>query len=555
MIRPRTFGGVLFAIVFIACEPIAFAQISVALANPAAVRAGVIAIPLRQQSPNDVWPSHLVLKPKDGGPSFDGVIAWIGAKPAPTERTWTQSQEQLDIRPIEMAPQNQSPQESGSVVLLAKTPRDIHGALVVGTSTVEPVWFDVAEIEPDPAKLPLKLGDTYALPDPVAPAEWFRWWLLADAADRKPPAAAGDEVQQLFAMYRAQLWQAGIERIERQSPGVAAEIRERLTAVSVESNAGHPAMRKACWIADADSLSQLLSILISTDRSDEKCMETALSFIRSISPVTMWPESDDGRALHFAACNSSPEEIVIQFSWLEAPNLPPLAMRLPPNGIARITVDRPAELMPDPLSGEPSPIVGTLLMTWPNNATRMQVAPAQSIIRPPGYSLGLFLPTLSLADAQVGKIQPLPLTWSTTASVRRKFGHWEIFAECLRAEVRIEDQLEVTLGDSVRTMARIQVGEAGVRKVNSSSGSGAPEVRTDSFADRWRCVIEVPEEWLPMEGKGRPFVIGVSRFTSGPSSRQTAIAAAPPWQVGPPLIQLEAAKWIDPPIQRVNASP
>ena len=139
--------------------------------------------------------------------------------------------------------------------------------------------------------------------------------------------------------------------------------------------------------------------------------------------------------------------------------------------------------------------------------------------------------------------------------MRRKFGHWEIFAECLRQEVRIEDQLEVTLGDSVRTMARSQVGEAGVRAVNSSSGSGAPEVRTDSFADRWRCVIEVPEEWLPMEGKGRPLVIGVSRFTSGPSSRQTAIAAAPPWQVGPPLIQLEAAKWIDPPIQRVNASP
>lgn len=120
MIRARTFGGVLFAIMFIACAPIAFAQISVALANPAAARAGVIAIPLRQQSPNDAWPSHLMLKPKNGGPSFDGVIAWIGAKPAPTERTWTQSQEQLDIRPIEMAPRNQSPQESGSVVLLAK---------------------------------------------------------------------------------------------------------------------------------------------------------------------------------------------------------------------------------------------------------------------------------------------------------------------------------------------------------------------------------------------------------------------------------------------------
>ena len=151
---------------------------------------------------------------------------------------------------------------------------------------------------------------------------------------------------------------------------------------------------------------------------------------------------------------------------------PPLAMRLPPNGIARITVDRPAELMPDPLSGEASPTMGTLLMTWPNNATRMKVAPAQSIIRPPGYSLGLFLPTLSLADAQVGKIQPLPLTWSTTASVRRKFGHWEIFAECLRKETRIEDELDITIGDSNRPIGKFSPNVCGKKfelKINLKS--------------------------------------------------------------------------------------
>ena len=555
MIRKRMVCAVVLVIACGHLETNSLAQISAAVDHPAAARGGVMAIPLHQQSANEPWPSHLTVQRIDGAPAFEGVIAWIGAKAPPTERTWTQAQEQLDIRPIAMAPRDINPELSGTVVLLAKTPRDIGGALAVGISKVEPAWLELAEVEPDTAKLPLNCSETYALPDPIAPAEWFRWWLIADRLDRNPPPAVGDETQRLFALHRAQLWQAGIERIERQSPGVAAEIRERLTAVCVESEAAQSMKPKASWIANAGVLADILSNLIATDGNDEKAMQRSLSLIQSISPVTFWPEADDGRAIHFAACNASPEEIVIQFAWVEAPSLPPLAMRLPPYGISRIAIDRPAELMPDPLTSEQSPTVGSLLLTWPKNSTRINVAPAQSVIRPPGFSLGLFLPTLSLADAQTGKIQPVPSSWSTTASIRRKFGHWEIFAECLRKETRIEDELDITIGDSNRPMGRIRVGEAGLRKVDLPSGASAPEVRTDSFADRWRCVVEIPEEWLPANANGRPFVIGISRITNGPSSRQTAIAAAAPWQIGPPLLQLEASKWIDPPIQRVNASP
>ena len=139
--------------------------------------------------------------------------------------------------------------------------------------------------------------------------------------------------------------------------------------------------------------------------------------------------------------------------------------------------------------------------------------------------------------------------------MRRKFGHWEIFAECLRQDVRLEDELDFRIGDSDRQMARIRVGEAGLRKVDTTSSNATPEVRTDSFVDRWRCVVEIPEEWLPADANGRPLVIGISRFTNGPESRQTAIAAATPWSVGPPLILLEASKWIDPPVKRVITSP
>jgi hypothetical protein len=551
--KMRVFEALSF--VYLGFVTVASAQISVAMEHPAAVRGGVLAIPLQRQSASDAWPARLEIQPSGGGPVFDGVVAWIGAKQIPLSRTWTQSQEQLDIRPIANAPTETDPEKSGAVVLLAKSPRDISGALRVANSNVDPTWLELAEVEPDPAKLPLSLQAPYALPDPTAPSEWFRWWLLADQADRKPPPPAGDEIQRLFALHRAQLWQAGIERMERQSPGVAAEIRERLTAVCVETGANKPDSARASWIANADSLAALLSNLISADRTDEQAMQSSLTLIRGISPVTIWPEADDGRGIRFAACNASPEEIVVQFAWVEAPSLASLAMLLPANGVAHITIDRPAELLHDPITGEPSPTVGSLLLTWQGNSIRLSVAPEKNILRPPGYSFGLFLPTLSLADAQTGKIQPVPAAWSTTASVRRKFGHWEIFAECLRQDVRLEDELDFRIGDSDRQMARIRVGEAGVRNVDSTSSGAAPEVRTDSFVDRWRCVVEIPEEWLPADANGRPLVIGISRFTNGPESRQTAIAAATPWSVGPPLILLEASKWIDPPVKRVITSP
>ncbi len=537
---------------FITAAP---AQISVAMEHPAAVRGGVLAIPLQRQFSSDAWPARLQIQPSGGGPVFEGVVAWIGGKQIPLARTWTQSQEQLDIRPIANAPAETDPEKSGAVVLLAKSPRDISGALRVANSTVDPTWLELAEVEPDPAKLPLNLQAPYALPDPSAPSEWFRWWLLADQVDRNPPPPAGDEIQKLFALHRAQLWQAGIERMERQSPGVAAEIRERLTAVCVEPGANKTDGARASWIANADSLAALLSNLISADRTDEQAMQSSLTLIRGISPVTIWPEADDGRGIRFAACNASPEEIVVQFAWVEAPSLASLAMLLPANGVAHITIDRPAELLHDPITGEPSPTIGSLLLTWQGNSIRLNVAPEKNILRPPGYSFGLFLPTLSLADAQTGKIQPVPAAWSTTASVRRKFGHWEIFAECLRQDVRLEDELDFRIGDSDRQMARIRVGEAGLRKVDTTSSNATPEVRTDSFVDRWRCVVEIPEEWLPADANGRPLVIGISRFTNGPESRQTAIAAATPWSVGPPLILLEASKWIDPPVKRVITSP
>jgi hypothetical protein len=441
------------------------------------------------------------------------------------------------------------------VVLLARTPRDIQGRLRVGDSTVDPSWLPLAELEPDDAKPPLPQLHPYALPDAAAPSEWFRWWLMADMAGCKPPPAPGDEASRLFALHRAQLWQAGLERIERQSPGVAAEIRERLTAVCADPQEEGPASRRAAWIAGAEPLASLLARMISADHTDEQAMQLSLTFLRTLSPITVWPEADDGRALHFAACNASPEEVVLTFAWVESPALPPLAMRLPAGGTAGLAIDRPAELMPDPLTGEASPTVGSLLIRWPGGAQRVAVPPAQCVIRPPGFALGLFLPGMALADAQTGRILPVPPAWSTTASVRRKAGRWEVFAECLRPEARPDDELEVLIGDRGRPMGRVAAGESGARRIDAPAGASPPQVRTGSFADRWRCVIEIPEDWLPSEGAGRPLVIGVSRRIGDASTRQTAIAASPPWRLGPPLIQLEASKWIDPPVQRTVVAP
>ncbi|MFZ4723049.1 MAG: hypothetical protein ACOYMI_07850 [Phycisphaerales bacterium] len=509
-----------------------------AMTQPAVAAGGVLAIPM-QCAEGDRWPERMRVERVDGGSPIEGTLAWIAASSPMLERGWTRADERLEIRPIVRAPADTA--VPGVVLLLAELPPDLRGgSLRVAGTQVDPVWFPLAEPRPDARKPALAAGDTPTLdrPDLLAPAEWFRWWLLADEAGCSPPEPPGDRESVLYALHRAQLWQAGLDRVERVSPGVARELREHLTATCVDQR-GDRAVRVAAWIARADELTALLSTLLDVTRTDEQVMEAALTRIRERPPVTCWVEADAGTSLRLACANPSPEAITLRVSWVESRFSRPLQIEVSAAGMARQNVDRPAELMPDPLTRNAAPGSGTLLIAGNGWEMRLPVPPARIVPRPPGYAFGVLRPPLSLADAQRQRIAPPPAEWLTTASLRKRFGRWEVFAECLRPQATDLDELELVVAGEGVGSARVRVHEVGDPIVDGAPGIDAPRVQRGSFLDRWRCTVELPPSWVPRQGA---LMLGVARSPGGAGTRQTGVIAVPDW-MPIPLATLDASAW------------
>ena len=519
--------------------------------RPAAAIGGVLGIQLLCDQ-TVTWPERMRLEREDGGRAIEGVVAWVGAASPTLERTWTMADERLDIRPVARAPAGQPPETTGVIVLLAEMPVDCRCALTLDGQRVDPAWLPLAQPTPDmrlPA-MPAGSPDGADRPDPSAPSEWFRWWLLADEMRARPPAPPGDRVSQLFALSRAQLWQAALDRIERASPGVAREIRERLLATSVDAR-GRSTVRLAAWMARADDLGFLLSTMIDPVRGDEQVMQAALTRLRAEPPISCWVEADSGGTLRLAVANAQPQPMRVRASWVESPFAKPVDIDLPGGGISRHAIERPGELLPDPLTRSNAPLGGTLVLQGEGWSVRIAVGPAQIVPRPPGHSLGVLRPPLSLAEAQRQRIAPPPSEWCTTASLRRRFGTWEIFAECLRPAASDLDELEVVVGEATRGLVRIRVREQGEPIVQGAPGMDPPKVTRGSFTDRWRCVIEVPASWLeaPSSSGARlqapsasTLLLGVARSPGGAGTRQTGALAVPDW-MPMPVLSLDPRGW------------
>lgn len=519
--------------------------------RPTAAIGGVLGLQLSADGPVQ-WPARLTLQREDGGAPVEGVVAWVAAASPTLERAWTSADERLEVRPVQRAPAGQPAETTGAIVLLADMPVDCRGALRLGEHRIDPAWLPLAQPRPD-ARLPAMPdggGEGLDRPDPGAPSEWFRWWLMADEMRARPPEPSGDATTQLFALHRAQLWQAGLDRVERVSPGVAREVRERLVATSGETR-GTATVRLAAWIARADDLAFLLGTMLDATRTDEQVMQAVLTRLRAEPPVCCWVEADSGGTLRVAIANAQPQPMRLRASWVESPYAKPVQVDLPGGGISRHAIERPSELLPDPLSRSNAPLGGTLVLQGEGWETRLAVGPAQIVPRPPGHSLGLLRPPLSLAEAQRQRIAPPPPEWCTTASLRRRLGGWEIFAECLRPAPSELDELEVVVGEATRGLVRIRIREQGEPIVQGPPGIDAPKVTRGSFVDRWRCVVEVPPSWLasPATGGARlqattasTLLLGVSRSPGGAGTRQTGALAVPSW-MPMPVLSLDPRGW------------
>lgn len=514
-------------------------------ADPVAVPGGVLAVSMVSQG-GPPWPDTLPVRIGDAAEPITGLLAWIGPQQPAVSRHWTMADEGLDVRPASRAPDFPAERDAGVLVLLAVMPREPVEELRIEGVRVRPRWLPITMPEPDRGLPPMPRSAPPALdqPDPIAPSEWFRWWLLADAARARPPEPVGDAVTRLLAMQRAQLWQAGLERVERASPGVAAALRDRLTA-SCRDPRQVTGGSVAAWIARADDLATLLSLLLDGGRSDAQVMEAALTWLRAAPPLTMWMSGDDGRSVRISALNPGGEEVIASLRWAESPHTPPLPLRVPARGSGQQTMERPAELLPDLRTGLAAPVDGTLLVSSGDWTLRLPIPRSMPAAQPPGFAMGVLLPSLRLADAQRLRIEPPPSAWRTTASMRRRDGAWEVFVECLRPATSDLDELEVLVGQGDGPPVRVLVHEIGEARIEGAEAD-ALQVRRGRFADRWRCVIRMPDGWpKAADPTGHWMRLGVARSPAGVGSRQTAMMAMPAWQPLP-LLTLDASRWWSP---------
>jgi hypothetical protein len=528
------------------------ADVRPAVQTPACVPGGVAAIPLRRD-PGDAWPSTVEVKV--GGFTTVGVVAWVASRATPV-RHWTSSNDQVQVRAIADAPREAPPEATGAVIALVELPA-ISGAMEVLGVALEPNWLlDRALPVTGTGVLPWPVEPAPGLPDTGTCSEYWRWCLLAEARGEQPPPAPGDAMEQLWARHVASLWMAGLHRVKLGSEGVHRELIESLTAVAGDPHLPPPG-EVAAWIADPGDVSALLGVLLEASTRPEQIAQSALSWVRAHWPFTVWVEADAGDRVLLAVANPLRSEQVLRLRWVTGADPTGVALVAPPRSVSRHWVDRPAL----PATTDSVPIdrmrpEQAELQCGPLRR-RLAVGPREYPARPPGLSFGTLAPPLTLAEAQQQRMQPVPLAWQTTASLRRRQGRWEFIVECMRPAVGTggvqadaDDEITLRIGDPESPLRTVRVSVEGALGVDGGLTDGV----TAGFmrwSDRWRVRIEIPNAWLPAATgastgvEARPMMFSLERESGDGRPRQTAGLAVPPWKRLAPAVMVDLGPWSD----------
>jgi hypothetical protein len=540
------------------------ADVRPAVGTVACVPGGVAAIPLMRE-PGDEWPATIPVRV--AGLGTRGVVAWVGVRQT-AARHWTRSADQVEIRAIREVPAvgaDGPPEAVGTVLALVELPA-IPGPLEVNGRGVDAQWIaDRPLPERGRGALPLTTVPALDLPDPEAPSEYWRWCLLAEARGERPPPATGTVCERLWARHVAGLWRVGMERARAGSPGIHAELLEALTGTACDPLLPPPGL-VAAWIAGPGELRALLSVLLDSSVRPAQVAQSALSWLRTSWPVTVWVEADAGDRVRLAIANPTAGERVVRAAWIGGPDTVPTALVAPPRTVTRHWLER-APLPPsaDPLATDRARSE-SLEIALGDLRRRIPVGPREYAVRPPGLSFGALAPPLTLADAQTGRMAPVPPEWRTSATLRRRMGRWEILVECMRppgggATARgaaqaaattdagdASDELTLRIGDPEAPLRTVRVSGHGALAVDGglSDGAAAGFMR---WPDRWRARIELPDAWIPaaavpLQGaEARPLLLSIERSPGGGQPRQTAGLAVPPWTLVAPPVMVDLGTW------------
>lgn len=522
-------GGAVPMVTIVLAASVAVADYRALDPQPVAVEGGVLLVRIAAEGeprPAETWPERIPVV-LDDGREVAARIAWLSRLPDSPPRSWTTSGEVFTVveRP---ADPNAMP------LMLLETPPGYDGDVRWNGEAISPRWLKPAPPrprEPDAAAS----RSPEALPDPAHPLEWFRWVLLAEQVGDQPPPPPGDAAGRLAARHLAEVWRAAIARIERASPGVAAELRQRLTATCTLVDAAGPEREIAAWLADPQALRTLLGIAIDPERDDASAMQGVLSWLRGEPRILLWPEEVRGEEVTIAVANPGVKEAVLRCRWLEGDSVP-VAVVVPARTAQRVSLKRPVR---DGVSSDG----GVLIVEHGTHRRRLEIGARPEAVRPPGGAMGLFRRPLSLAFVQAARDGVPPESRRGAAELRRRQGRWELFVECFRpADVR-RDELVVRIGSAESPAAVLRIPEVG------PVSSGPAEVHRASHPDRWRCRIVLPDAWLAagLVGTRAPGV-GCSierRLTlAGGEVERTAIGPPqPPWRERPATEVRDLSRW------------
>lgn len=553
--------------------------IRVAIDHPIAIRGSTLFIPLEAEQSGNQWPSIIPITFADGS-VIEGDVVLLSARGKPPLLDWTTELLGLHIRGI--APDDDPSTGVGSPFLIAPLPVQGSGELRILGRTIAPRWFnrvfsptrwetDNIVVEP----LPMEPGPHR--PDPNSPFEYWRWVLCADRVGLAPPPPAGNRIERLLAVYYADLWRFGLERISSVDPVTAYYCRDLLTRTGMDRQ-----REIAVWEADPEALANLLGILLDLDREARDAARHARDWCMIRQRVLIWIEEDHGPQLEIAALNNHDDFLLAEFRWEfldPARNARefPLGVGLEPNTTTRVRVNRPSvqlDMLGRPLPGPPP----LLQVRVEDDLRRFMVRGAEQMAIPPGVFFVPFHAPLSLAEIRAGQAGLVNADRATSAVLRRLGGRWEIFFTCFRPgaaptehisrfipeeppepiaspaypfagkrdveEIRGVESVTIFLGSEQEPTAVLTIPETGMHRLWTGQNDGTLQVHRRSYGDRWYARIVLPDGWLryPYD---RGTLIGLARAHGDSPTVETSPNPSAPWLIRPGRVFVNTTFWSD----------
>ena len=423
-------------------------EVTAGAVSPTAIRGVDLLVPLRVPSSPIAWP--MKVPATVNGSSVEADVVWIVNRLI-EDPSWTSPRTAVEIVQMPVGPMEPLP---GVPVALLPISKDAGGAISMLGATWSPVWLDPpAEAASDRPLVASRGPDA----DPVLddPLEWFRWRLLADLLEARPPEPELPDVLSVrLAEAIAAEWRSAIRRVASSSPGAASEIAERLTAAVSDSARPGEGRMIAAWPTDQRGLAGLRSLLLDPARTPAEAVQAGLAWLDARPSFLAVEMSAGGDRIEIDLINPTRGELVILAAWESEPT--EIALIAPPNSISRHEIDRPD------LGEGVLPVDEVLDLRYEGRSVRLPFGPRAIPVRPPGASFGTFILPRTLASVDGGFVQATAPLDSTQAVLRRRNGRWEIFIEA-RHLVASEgdDRLYVQVGDRRRPAGVVQSGLEG----------------------------------------------------------------------------------------------